>query len=121
MRRAAAATVRFSLGAMKPPQNARLVGFDAETGGPAPVGVNPPNGFGLYDMSEGVHEWCSDYYDYNYYRNSPERNPPGAAFGERRVSRGGSWRHQIKFRPLRPRAVRCRRRSVTPIMVFAWR
>ena len=32
------------------------------------VGVNEPNDFGLYDMSEGVHEWCSDYYDYNYYR-----------------------------------------------------
>jgi formylglycine-generating enzyme required for sulfatase activity len=58
-------------------------------------------------MSEGVHEWCSDYYDYNYYRNSPERNPPGAACGERRVSRGGSWRHQIKF-------ARCAARSSLP-------
>ena len=27
---------------------------------PGRVGVNAPNGFGLYDMSEGVHEWCSD-------------------------------------------------------------
>ena len=83
------------------------IGFDAATGGPAPVGVNPPNGFGLHDMSEGVHEWCSDFYDYNYYRNSPECNPPGAASGERRVSRGGSWRHQIKF-------ARCAARSSLP-------
>ena len=83
------------------------IGFDAATGGPAPVGVNPPNDFGLHDMSEGVHEWCSDYYDYNYYRNSPERNPPGAASGERRASRGGSWRHQIKF-------ARCAARSSLP-------
>jgi formylglycine-generating enzyme required for sulfatase activity len=73
------------------------VGFDSITGGPAHVGVNEPNGFGLYDMSEGVHEWCSDFYDYNYYSYSPERNPQGAASGTRRASRGGSWRHQIKF------------------------
>ena len=89
------------------PPAALLIGCDAETGGPAPVGVNPPNGFGLHDMSEGVHEWCSDYYDYNYYRYSPERNPQGAASGERRVSRGGSWRHQIKF-------ARCAARSSLP-------
>jgi len=73
------------------------IGFDAATGGPARVGINEANGFGLYDMSEGVHEWCSDYYDYNYYSYSPERNPQGAASGTRRASRGGSWRHQIKF------------------------
>lgn len=73
------------------------IGFDSITGGPARVGVNPPNGFGLHDMSEGVHEWCSDYYDYNYYGYSPERNPQGALSGTQRSSRGGSWRHQIKF------------------------
>ena len=82
-------------------------GFDPTTGGPARVGVNEANGFGLYDMSEGVHEWCSDYYDYNYYSYSPERNPQGAASGTRRASRGGSWRHQIKFS-------RCAARSSLP-------
>ncbi len=40
--------------------------------------VNEPNGFGLYDMSEGVHEWYSDFYDPNYYHYSPERNPQGS-------------------------------------------
>jgi formylglycine-generating enzyme required for sulfatase activity len=89
------------------PNNRAMVGCDTENGGPAPVGVNPPNDFGLYDMSEGVHEWCSDFYDYNYYRYSPERNPQGAACGERRASRGGSWRHQIKF-------ARCAARSSLP-------
>ncbi len=74
-----------------------MIGYDPITGGPARVGVNPPNGFGLYDMSEGVHEWCSDYYDSGYYLYAPERNPQGAAAGTRRASRGGSWRHQIKF------------------------
>jgi formylglycine-generating enzyme required for sulfatase activity len=89
------------------PTEGKMIGCDAENGGPAPVGANPPNGFGLYDMSEGVHEWCSDYYEYNYYRDSPERNPQGAASGERRASRGGSWRHQIKF-------ARCAARSSLP-------
>jgi formylglycine-generating enzyme len=83
------------------------IGFDAVTGGPARVGVNEPNEFGLYDMSEGVHEWCTDYYDYNYYSSSPERNPQGVASGTRRSSRGGSWRHQIKFS-------RCAARSSLP-------
>jgi formylglycine-generating enzyme required for sulfatase activity len=71
------------------------------------VGANEPNGFGLFDMSEGVHEWCSDYYDYSYYSYSPERNPQGAASGTRRSSRGGSWRHKIKFS-------RCAARSSLP-------
>jgi sulfatase modifying factor 1 len=65
--------------------------------GPEPVGRRPPNGFGLYDISENVHEWCSDWYDENYYQCSPERNPQGPASGNRRSSRGGSWRHQIKI------------------------
>lgn len=91
----------------EPPTEGKMIGCDSKNGGPAQVGVNEPNGFGLYDMSEGVHEWCSDYYDYNYYRYSPERNPLGAAAGERRASRGGSWRHQIKF-------ARCAARSSLP-------
>ena len=91
----------------EPPSARAMIGSDGEIGGPAPVGVNSPNDFGIYDMSEGVHEWCSDFYDYNYYRYSPERNPQGAAAGERRASRGGSWRHQIKF-------ARCAARSSLP-------
>jgi iron(II)-dependent oxidoreductase len=65
--------------------------------GPEPVGRRPPNGFGLYDISENVHEWCSDWYDENYYLSSPHINPQGPADGKRRSSRGGSWRHQIKI------------------------
>jgi formylglycine-generating enzyme required for sulfatase activity len=65
--------------------------------GPEPVGQRPPNGFGLYDISENVHEWCADWFDENYYADSPERNPQGPVSGRRRSSRGGSWRHQIKI------------------------
>jgi formylglycine-generating enzyme required for sulfatase activity len=81
----------------EPPWERPYPGYDSDTGGPQRVGANPPNDFGLYDMSEGVHEWCSDYYDAGYYRYSPERNPQGPCSGERRASRGGSWRHRIKF------------------------
>lgn len=65
--------------------------------GPEGVGRQPPNGFGLYDISENVHEWCSDWYDERYYSGSPLNNPRGPLIGARRVSRGGSWRHQIKI------------------------
>ena len=65
--------------------------------GPEPVGQRPPNGFGVQDICENVHEWCSDWYDECYYLNSPARNPQGPATGTRRASRGGSWRHQIKI------------------------
>ena len=80
-----------------PPSERPHPGHDSERGGPERVGVDEANGFGLYDMSGGVHEWCSDYYDAAYYRTSPERNPQGPSSGHRRVSRGGSWRHRIKF------------------------
>jgi len=64
--------------------------------GPRPVGEEPPNPYGIFDLGENVHEWCSDWYDKNYYTVSPARNPQGPATGDRRASRGGSWRHHIK-------------------------
>ena len=64
--------------------------------GPRPVGEWRPNGYGLFNMGDNVHEWCSDWYAEDYYAVSPERNPTGPEEGSRRVSRGGSWRHQVK-------------------------
>ena len=45
--------------------------------GPERVGRRGPNGFGLYEISENVHEWCADWYDARYYPSSPGRNPLG--------------------------------------------
>src|SRR3954453_23324638 len=35
--------------------------------GPEPIATSEPNGYGLYDMCENVHERCSDWYDPQYY------------------------------------------------------
>jgi formylglycine-generating enzyme len=75
--------------------------------GPEVVGSFEPNPFGIHDMGINVHEWCSDWYDANYYFYSPGWNPSGAQDGTRRASRGGSWRHQIKI-------TRCAARSSLP-------
>jgi len=64
--------------------------------GPEPVGRHERNPFGLCDISQNVHEWCADWYRPDYYATSPERNPRGPENGQRRASRGGSWRHHIK-------------------------
>ena len=56
-----------------------------------PIRRFPPNDYGLYSMSGGVWEWTSDWYDAEYYRESPAENPRGPAEGVAKVLRGGSW------------------------------
>jgi formylglycine-generating enzyme required for sulfatase activity len=50
--------------------------------GPWEAGLGTPNGYGLCDMGTIVHEWCA--------------NPHGPD-PRRRASRGGSWRHRVRW------------------------
>ena len=76
--------------------------------GPEPVDAyESRHPWGFLGMGENVHEWCRDWYDRDYYHDSPVRNPTGPDSGRRRSSRGGSWRHAIKI-------TRCTARSSIP-------
>jgi len=63
--------------------------------GPWPVGRGTPNGYGLFDMGTIVHEWCAGWY-VPYVEDAPAREPGEAP---RRASRGGSWRHRVRWSP----------------------
>jgi formylglycine-generating enzyme required for sulfatase activity len=63
-----------------------------EYGEPEPsipdVGSFPPNPAGLYGMSENTHEWVQDWFDKDYYKKSPRKNPLGPATGKEKIKRG---------------------------------
>jgi formylglycine-generating enzyme required for sulfatase activity len=66
--------------------------YKANSGGQVhEVGQKRANAFGLFDMLGNVWEWVNDWYDANYYRISPERDPQGPDSGKYRVLRGGGW------------------------------
>ena len=56
-----------------------------------PVATKKANPWGLYDMRGNVQEWVDDYFDPNYYSESPATDPRGPATGDTRVVRGGSY------------------------------
>jgi len=62
-----------------------------------PVGTKEPNAWGIYDMHGNVWEWCSDWYDGNYYKNAFYKNPQGPEKGSYRVIRCGSWYNDAVF------------------------
>jgi len=64
-------------------------------GGPWPVTLGEPNGYGLYGITANIHEWCANWHARDFYSTSPAINPVGPLEGRRRASRGGAWRHAL--------------------------
>jgi sulfatase modifying factor 1 len=69
--------------------NSRESGFDCTS----PVGLYPlgKSPYECQDMAGNVLEWCMDWYEKEYYKNSPQKNPRGPESGVGRVVRGGGW------------------------------
>lgn len=58
--------------------------------GTCPVDAFPPNGYGLFNMTGNVWEWCADWFSPGFHKRGPRVNPGGPPVGETRVLRGGS-------------------------------
>ena len=88
----------------EPPDKVESLSIVAALEQPHVPGAECANGYGLLCMVDNLHEWCSDWYAPDYYASSPEEAPAGPVSGKRRASRGGSWRHQVKFNRIAARS-----------------
>jgi formylglycine-generating enzyme required for sulfatase activity len=62
--------------------------------GSYPSGASP---YGVLDMAGNVAEWVNDWYQSDYYSQSPTSNPPGPNNGEYKVHRGGTYINTFDF------------------------
>ncbi len=67
---------------------------EAGLGKPVPIGCYPAGALGLCNLAGNVAEWCADWYDPAYYKDSPAEDPSGPPeppADPRHVTRGGAF------------------------------
>ncbi|MGB0386446.1 MAG: formylglycine-generating enzyme family protein [Ardenticatenaceae bacterium] len=86
------------------PRSSRIDSIDDSYESTAPVGTYPDGAsfYGALDMAGNVWELTADWYDVDYYKYSPERNPKGPDSGQYRAVRGGSWIDSVARRVRAP-------------------
>jgi formylglycine-generating enzyme required for sulfatase activity len=66
--------------------------WNGSNGNVTTVGTNGgPSADGTFDQNGNVWEWNEDWFDSEYYKNSPNNDPKGGNSGDGRSLRGGSW------------------------------
>ncbi len=78
--------------------------------GSKPEGASP---YGVLDMAGNTWEWTNDWYDYDYYKNAPAKNPTGPETGSFKVMRGGCSLYDWRF-------CRTTARFINPPQVNDW-
>ncbi len=69
------------------------VGANDQHAETAPVGSFPQStsAYGANDLAGNVWEWTADWFDAEYYKTMPTRNPTGPVSGQLKILRGGAW------------------------------
>lgn len=69
----------------------KVAWYYENTRGTRDVKTKKKNGYGLYDMSGNVNEWCWDFYDYGSISSDTAATGPSSGFD--RCLRGGDWNY----------------------------
>jgi sulfatase modifying factor 1 len=84
---------RYPWGNLEPDSTLCNMGDGDTFGYTSPVGQFAAGAsfYGCMDLAGNVWEWCSDWYNSDYYAVSPGSNPTGPDSGYDRVAKGGSY------------------------------